>query len=156
MLLRAPVALALLAVALLAVAGGRAQTEPDLAAQVADLRTRVAVLESRLGTRPLATVTPDVLHFDGEGDAVSAPVPLREGLIVAHLEGRGDGELAVTLYDAAGGRVAFGARPLPYSGTLADRVPASGPYVVAVESGGAWRVVLEQAPDGQAPASPAP
>ena len=133
---------------LVAVVGAGAQGEPgeaDLAAAVADLRTRVAGVEERLAERRLGTPVPgDGWRFEGEGDVVSEPFGLREGLLIARIEATGEGEVAATVFDRAGERLPFGTKELPYAGTLAERVPAAGDYVLAVESDGAWRVTLEQ------------
>ena len=132
---------------LVAAVGAGAQGEPgepDLAAAVADLRTRVAGIEERLAGRPIGTPVPSGLRFAGEGDVVSEPFGLREGLLIARIEATGEGEVAATLFDRAGERLAFGAKELPYTGTLAERVPADGDYVLAVESDGVWSVTLEQ------------
>lgn len=133
--------------ALAAALGGRAQGEPgtaDLATAVAGLETRVAAIEARLASGPLGTPVPGGRAFAGKGDVVSAPFPLRAGLVVVRLDATGEGEVAATLYDRAGERLAFGTKELPYAGTLADRVPADGDYLLAVESDGAWRVTLDQ------------
>ena len=114
---------AVVAVALVVVAGGRAQGEADPAVALADLQTRVAALEARLGARPVGTAVPQGLRFQGEGDVVSEPFGLRAGLLVARVVGRGAGEVQATLFTATGERIPFGAKELPYEGTLAESVP---------------------------------
>lgn len=127
-------------------ANGRAQVEPtpDLAAEVADLRTRLVAVERQLAARPIGTAVPEGVRFAGQGDVVSEPFPLREGLVIARIEAQGEGDVAATLYDGRGKAVPFGTKELPYAGSLADGVPAAGDYVLAVRSEGTWSVVLEQ------------
>lgn len=140
-------ALGVLVVGMIAIGGaanGRAQGEPDLAAEVAALRTRVAALERRVATRAVGTAVPEGVRFAGRGDVVSEPFPLREGLVVVRLEAQGEGEVAATLYDARGKALPFGTKKLPYAGSLADGIPGNDDYVLAVRSEGTWSVVLEQ------------
>ena len=135
---------AFVGVALILAGGGRAQGQPDPAAAVADLQTRVAALEARLGVRSVGTAVPEGLRFQGEGDVVSERFGLRAGLLVARVVGRGAGDLQVALYTAGGERIPFDAKELPYEGTLAESVPETGDYVLAVESEGSWSVTIEQ------------
>lgn len=124
--------------------GGRAQERSDPAVALADLDARLAAVERRLAGRPLGTPVVEGLRFEGAGDVVSEPFPLREGLLIARIEAQGEGEVAATLYDGRGKATPFGTKELPYAGSLADGVPADGDYVLAVRSEGTWSVVLEQ------------
>ncbi len=136
--------LAIVVLALTLAGGGRAQGQPDPAAAVADLQMRVAALEARLGARPVGTAVAEGVRFQGEGDVVSEPFGLRAGLLVARVVGRGAGEVQATLFTAGGKRIPFGAKELPYEGTLAESVPETGNYVLAVESEGSWSGLLRQ------------
>ena len=136
--------LAIVGVALVLAGGGRAQGQPAPTAAVADLQTRVAGLEARLGARLVGTAVPEGVRFQGEGDVVSERFGLRAGLLVARVVGRGAGDLQVALFTAGGERIPFGAKELPYEGTLAESVPETGDYVLAVESEGSWSVTIEQ------------
>ncbi len=74
---------------------------------MADPRPRVAGIEERLGGGQLGTPVPTGLRIAGEGEVVSEPFGLREGLLIARIEATGDGDLAATLFDRAEGRLAF-------------------------------------------------
>lgn len=129
------------------VGSGLAQEEsaaPTLAAEIADLRTRLAAVERQLSARPVGAAVPAGVRFAGRGDVVSEPFPLREGLLIARIEAQGEGEIAATLYDGGGKAIPFGTKELPYAGSLADGIPAAGDYVLAVRGEGTWSLVLEQ------------
>lgn len=133
----------------LAVAGIGAWQGDDLAATVADLNGRVAAIEERLETRPVRTVEAKGVLIEGVGDAVSEPIPLVAGTTLFTLTTDGTGRTAVDLLAAPGeeGVASYrsiDARDGSGTGTTAAPLPATGSYVVAVTSDGAWSVVVEQ------------
>lgn len=134
----------LMAIAVWGTVGGLAQDVSEPAVDLARLEARLSAVERRLAGRPLGTPVVAGLRFEGAGDVVSEPFPLREGLVVVRIEAQGEGEVAATLYDGRGTAMPFGTKEMPYAGSLADGVSDDGDYVLAVRSEGTWSVVLEQ------------
>lgn len=137
----------MLGVAGIAVAVMGAWQGDDLAEAIAGLDVRVTAIEERLATRPIGTVEAgSALRFDGEGDVVSEPFPLDQGLLLVTMEAPDDSfGLIVGLVDPETGEEenVVIATP-PYSGTRNVRIAEAGERLLSVTSDGAWTVVLEQ------------
>ncbi len=132
-------AVGVLVVALVFVGRGGAQGEQDLAAQVADLQTRVASIEARFASQPVGTAEATGTSFEGTGNSVSEPFPLRAGHLLAFVEPEPGSIMSLGLYAADGSAV-----PLVASGSGIVTLLNDGEYRLGVASNGAWRVVLSQ------------
>ncbi len=99
-------------------------------------------------------IPPEITTIEGEGEQVTVPFKLKQGLVIIHFEYAGSGLFTVTLMDDKGsplGQVA------DYRGSVSGSQAlgvAMGTYVFRVESPGPWKLGIEQPAPAQAPSPP--
>lgn len=99
-------------------------------------------------------IPPEITTIEGEGEQVTAPFEIDQGLAVIHFEYVGGGRFTVTLMDEKGsalGQVADQRGPV--SGSQAVGL-AEGSYMFRVETAGPWTLGVEQPAPAQAPYLP--
>ncbi|MBK5092099.1 MAG: hypothetical protein JJE48_01100 [Actinobacteria bacterium] len=99
-------------------------------------------------------IPPEIKTIEGEGEQVTAPLELKQGLAIIHFEHPGAGRFTVTLMDGKGSPLGQVADYLgSVSGSQALGV-AEGTYMFKVESLGPWKVGTEEPMPAQAPYPP--